>query len=94
MKLDIGNSNYVTKDYWGENPYTEGYWAEAPSPKRTAHKYKWHDWFAWSPVFARDATTNRWKLVWLETVQRRRVPTVAGVEEYTGYWVHKQKATA
>ena len=56
---------------------------------------EWEDWYAWKPTFAYNATTNRRELVWLETVQRRHIPAIAGTGVSgvdTGYWVHKQKA--
>lgn len=40
------------------------------------HNQKWHNWFAWHPVWAQSQTTHGFackELVWLETVERRAV---------------------
>lgn len=43
------------------------------------NKYKWHRWFAWFPVIA------NYKLVWLETVYRKKVESFL----YDSYWVYR-----
>ena len=53
-------------------------------------KEKWHLWFAWRPVTARDGESL--KLVWFKFVQRKGTYCTSGgnaeygIDSYVGYW--------
>lgn len=48
-------------------------------------RYQWHKWFAWYPVKVGEA------VVWLETVECRRVPAMVGTGDMDGVEYRKQQ---
>ena len=85
--MKLGISKKLRTDCWGETSHRDHWGGSLYSGN-----HKWRDWYAWRPVFAYDAAANRRQLVWLETVQRRPIPAIAGTGVSgvdTGYWIHR-----
>ena len=45
-------------------------------PRRAADPYRWHDWFAWYPIYVDNDEVRG--LFWLETVRRCRIQNFGG----------------
>ena len=65
----------------------------APFMERFLRSFEWHDWFAWYPVNDPDGN-QRSDVIWLETIQRKRV--AVGPQGLTGNyeWRYRIKANS